>query len=76
MDEIEARLAALELLEIERLALQPKRVLDALHRAISEGLAWNIAADERAIRTQALQHIEDAERRRLPFIGGEPAQND
>lgn len=76
MDEIEARLAALELLAIERLALEPRPTLAALRDKIAAGVEGVLDDDERMIRAQALALVEDAQRRNLPFLGGEPAQND
>lgn len=76
MDELEARLAALELLAIERLALDPGPVLARLREAIAEGVEGALDGDERMVREQALQLVEDAQRRNLTFVGGAPAQND
>lgn len=75
MDEIETRLAALELWAIEVGAfIEPQHLADA-HRAISSGLG-TASGDERNIRLGALGLIEDAQRRWSPpaeglFVPGE-----
>jgi hypothetical protein len=69
VDALEARLAALELLQIERLALDPSEMLTRLHRSIAKGLEADICDDERVIREQALQLIEDSARANYVFLG-------
>lgn len=67
MDENELRIAALELLVMERLALdEPGRLLQ-LEAAIRAGLALRgepgDGGEEQTIRLQALQIVDDARRR-------------
>lgn len=76
MDEIEARLAALELLAIERLAMTPAPQLARLREALAAGVEGSLDDDERMVREQALQLVEDAQRRRLTFTDGDLADND
>jgi len=76
MNDMEARLAALELLEIERMALDPPPLVTKLRDIIVLGFVGPISDDERMIREQALRLIEDAQRRHLTFTGGTPSDND
>lgn len=76
MDEIEARVAALELLAIEALALRPSAELARLRGAMAAGPEAALDGDERMIRAQALQLVEDAQRRNLTFTPGDLAGND
>lgn len=79
MDDLEARIAALELLIIEDLALRSPDHLRRMLDAIAEGLEHDISADERMVREGALQLVEDAARRFETFIGAPaspPAEND
>lgn len=66
MDELEARVAALELIMMERLALDPPTTLRALREAI------NVEAygEEKMIRAQADQIITDAIQRFDEFNTG------
>lgn len=65
MDEIETRLAAVELFLIEVASfLDPAALADA-HRSIAGGLE-GATAEERTIRMGALGLIEDAQRRWAP----------
>jgi len=59
MEELEARLAALETLFMERLALDPPAML----RALQAQLDVEAFGDERMIRDQALHILGDAIRR-------------
>lgn len=70
MDKIEVRLAALELLAIERMAMDPPPLLTKLHTVIVSGFAHNASADDRTVRERALRHIEDAQRRHLKVKRG------
>lgn len=72
MDELEARLAALELLPIERLALDSSEMLSRLYRAIASRLDGEISQTERAIREDALGLIEDHARLSGAFLGAPP----
>jgi len=67
MDEIEARLAAVELLLIERLALDPPATLRALIDQIKSAEAFG---EEKMIRAQAILILEDALRRFDEFTVG------
>lgn len=67
MDEIEARLAAVELLLMERLALDPPGTLRALIDQIKSVEAFG---DEKMIRAQAILILEDALRRFDEFTVG------
>lgn len=67
MDEIEARLAAVELLLIERLALDPPGTLRAM---IDQVRAAESFGDEKMIRAQAILILEDALRRFDEFTVG------
>lgn len=67
MDETEIRIAALELIAMERLALEPPSIL----RALAEAINVRASGDEKVIRAQALQIIEDAANRHEPFNLGE-----
>ena len=67
MDELEARLAAVELLLIERLALDPPGTLRALIDQIKTAEAFG---DEKMIRAQAILILEDALRRFDEFTVG------
>lgn len=60
MDEIELRVAALELLVIELGAWLPREALLDAARSIQAGLTAAPDPDEAAVRQQALQLIEDA----------------
>ena len=63
MDEIELRLAALEMVVIELGAwLDPGAVVDA-GNSIRAGLLANITGDERTVRLQALSMLEDGRQR-------------
>lgn len=66
MDEIEARLAALELLVMERLALDPPGTL----RQLREALDVEAFGEERTQRDQALQILDDAIARFDAFAAG------
>jgi hypothetical protein len=65
MDEIELRLAALEMLFIELGAWLDPAALDDAARSIHAGIA-GCDPEERAVRSQALELIRDA---RLRFNG-------
>jgi hypothetical protein len=67
MDEIEQRLAALELLAIELLADLPVEARGKAAARIREGLEHALDGDEATIRRQALQHLEDAAGRHRMF---------
>jgi hypothetical protein len=62
-DEIEMRVAALELLLTEFLAHASPELLQRLAAGMGEGMADPVDGRERAIRQQAIQHITDATRR-------------
>lgn len=60
MDEIEDRLAALELMLVELMAdVEAGRLKAALDRVVA-GLPEAVDEREASIRRQAIQHIEDA----------------
>lgn len=63
MDDLERRIAVLELLAIEDLALRPPGHLDQMADSIRAGLVEAIDDDERAVRLGALQMIDDGRRR-------------
>lgn len=67
MDEIEMRVAALETFCIEVGAWLDPQALDDAARSLRDGLD-GAAGDERAVKLQALQLIEDARKR---FAGPE-----
>jgi len=69
MDELEARIAALELLALERLALDGPGHRAQLRAAIAAGLDGG-DADERMVRRAALQLLDDADRRFDAFTQG------
>lgn len=70
MDELELRLAALELWAIEVGAWIDPQVLDDAAAAIRDGLDRAIDDDERTIRQGALGLIEDARKRfAAPAVG-------
>ncbi len=69
MEELEAQLAAFELLQIERLALDPSEMLARLHRAIASRLNGEISESERAVRELALKLIEDDARQSGAVLG-------
>ena len=69
MDEIERRLAALELLVSEWLALAPAEIHDALAARLAEGASAD--PDEQAIRAGALDWVEIARARDVLFLMGE-----
>jgi hypothetical protein len=75
MREIEARLAALELLAIERLAELPSPQLARLRDAMAADLARSAESDERMVRAQALELVEDAMRKAMPFSRGYLGEN-
>lgn len=70
MDELELRIAALELLALERLALDEPGRLAQMEANIREGLDTPVDDDERTVRLQALQLIEDARQRFDLFTAG------
>lgn len=70
MDELEDRLAALELLAVELLADVAADRLTAARERISAGVAGAVDDRERAIRLQALQHLDDALQRHDQFAAG------
>ncbi len=70
MDEIELRVAARELALIEVVAHLDRDHIIAGMKAIRAGLAFDICEDERVIRRQAYQLLEDAMRRFDPPAGG------
>ena len=71
MDEIELRLAAIETLLIDLLALADPGLLDKLETSIREGLAQKgepgFGGDEHTIRSAALQLIRDGRLRHKVF---------
>lgn len=69
MDELEKRLAALELVIIELGAWLDRSALDDAIRSISSGLEAG-CADEREIRLQAIHLLTDARRRFEPPPAG------
>lgn len=71
MNELELRIAALELLELERLAIMPPEALVQLEVHIKAPMRQEIEAGERAVRTHALQLIDDARRRFDEFATGQ-----
>lgn len=70
MDEIEDRLAALELLFAELAADVDSRRLQAARERIAEGLAGAVDDRETAIRRQAIQHLDEALQRHDLFTSG------
>jgi len=74
MDELELRIAALELLAIETFAVMQPGQLRAMEDSIREGLALKgepgDGSDEQTIRRQALMLIDDGRRRHDGFVGG------
>lgn len=79
MDELELRVAAIELLDIELLALAEPALLAKLEASIREGLAekgeLGFGGDEHTIRSQALQLIRDGKLRHelfTPFRANDP----
>jgi hypothetical protein len=74
MDEIEARLAALELLILEWLALEPEGKRAQMEDAIAAGLPERGSpsrdADEHDVRRQALQILRDSRTRFDVFTAG------
>ncbi len=68
MDELERRLAALELLISEALSLAPIEVLDALAARLAEGATED--PDEQAVRLGAAQWVEIARARDILFTPG------
>lgn len=74
MQEIELRVAAMELLWIERLAAMEPDQLQAVEDGIRAGLALKgepgDGSDEQTIRLSALGLIEDGRRRHDGFTGG------
>jgi hypothetical protein len=75
MDEIELRLAALELLIMERLALEPPAKLVALRDSIAVGMPdperHGRNHEEHDIRIHALQVVDDAIRSNDGFVTGQ-----
>jgi hypothetical protein len=69
VDEIELRLAVLERLVLERLALEPPGVLAQLAAVMRQGLA-EADPDDRAVRMQALVMLHDALTRNDEFTVG------
>lgn len=69
MDEIEKRLAALELVVIELGAWLDPAALDDAIRSIAAGVEAG-CDEEREIRRQALHLLQDARRRFAPPAGG------
>jgi hypothetical protein len=69
MDEIEKRLAAVELVIIELGAWLDPAALDDAKRSISAGLEGG-SDQEREIRLQAIHLLADARRRYDPPMGG------
>lgn len=69
MDELEARIFALELLLSERLALDPPGVHLQLEANLREGLD-EAGPEERQIRQQALDWLKDARARFDVFTTG------
>jgi hypothetical protein len=69
MDETEARIAALELLTIEIIPWLDTGVVDDAERSIRAGLDGS-SEDERMVRLQALQLIEDGRKRYAPPASG------
>jgi hypothetical protein len=70
MDELELRIASLELLVTELMPwLDPQALADA-KRSIESGLSTVLDGDELAIRAQALDLIELAQKRFAPPLNG------
>lgn len=69
MDEIETRLAALELLAIETMAWQSRDDLMDAARSIQVGIDNGCDPEEAMVRRQALQMIEDAANRFSKTVG-------
>lgn len=69
MDEIETRLAALELLLVELMADSEAMRLQAALDRIVAALPEAVDQREATIRRQAIQHIEDALQRHDHFSG-------
>jgi len=70
VDELEDRLAALELLAVELLAdVAPDR-LGAARERISAGVDGAVDDRERVIRRQAIQHLDEALQRHDQFAAG------
>ncbi len=67
MDEIELRLAAMELALIETLADQPPETLRKARARLKLSLAHDCEAYETAARTAAMDLIKDAEDRHKMF---------
>jgi hypothetical protein len=70
MGEMEMRVAALETLFLAIAPWVDPATLDDAEADLRAGLAANVAGDERVIRLQALQHIEDARKRFQPALLG------
>lgn len=69
-DELELRVAALELLVTELMPwLEPQALADARY-AIEAGLEGALDGDERTIRAQAVDLIEQAQKRYAPPLAG------
>lgn len=66
MDELELRVQGHEMALIEVVAHVGRAEILAGMAAIRDGLAGDISADERTIRLQALQLLDDAMRRHDP----------
>lgn len=74
MDEIELRLHALEMLNVELLSYAEKPLLAKLEAGLREGLARpgepGHGSDEYLVRLQAVQHVQAAALRWKLFTGG------
>jgi hypothetical protein len=70
MSETEKRLLAVELLLIELAPWLAEGALDAAAVAIRAGLVDGICTDEKEVRLQALQLLDEGQRRNLPFNAG------
>ena len=60
MDELETRIAALEVLKLEELAWRSRQYLEDLAEGLRLSLNRVVDVSERAARTQALAIVEDA----------------
>jgi hypothetical protein len=80
MDELELRLAAMEVLLIDLLSFADKALLDRREGSLREGLAEpgepGYGGDEYLIRKQAIDHVTTAKLWWKMFTGGTPIRPD